>query len=89
MAGRGGAGPGKFVSRVRSPGAPAVAAQVPSAGVGMELPAVNLKVETGRARCGQGGSPKGCGRAGAGARLFFFKKDFRGRGSTARGRRGW
>ncbi|VCW67477.1 unnamed protein product, partial [Gulo gulo] len=43
-AGRGGAGPGKFVSQLRSPGAPAVAAQVPSAGVGMELPAVSLQM---------------------------------------------
>uniref|UniRef100_A0A8C0A897 Type-1 angiotensin II receptor-associated protein n=1 Tax=Bos mutus grunniens TaxID=30521 RepID=A0A8C0A897_BOSMU len=38
---RGGAG--KFASRVRRPGAPAVVAQVLSGWVAMELPAVNLK----------------------------------------------
>lgn len=35
---------------------------------------MNLKVETGRARCGQGGSPKGCGRAGAGHVCFFSRR---------------
>ena len=45
----GGAEPGKFVSRVRRPGAPAVVAQIPSGLVVMELPAVNLKVAIGGA----------------------------------------
>lgn len=45
----GGAGLGKFVSRVRRPGAPAVVAQVLSGWVAMELPAVNLKVAMGGA----------------------------------------
>lgn len=39
-------------SRVRSPGVPAAVAQVPSAGVGMELPAVNLKVAARPGRAG-------------------------------------
>lgn len=60
VAGAGGAGQGKFASRVQSPGAPAAAAQVPSAWVGMELPTVNLKVATGRAGRGRGGSCRVC-----------------------------
>lgn len=69
----GGAEPGKFVSRVCRPGSPAVVAQVPSSLVGMELPAVNLKVAIGGAGRGwpsrwgwragglaRGGSPRAC-----------------------------
>lgn len=55
---RGGAG--KFASRVRRPGAPAIVAQVLSGWVAMELPAVNLKVAMGGAGVARGGSPGAC-----------------------------
>lgn len=77
----GGAGPGKFVSRVPSPGAPAAAAQVLFAGVGMELPTVNLKVATGRA--GRGRVPQSVW-----GRLLFFKKDFRSERIESSGQEG-
>lgn len=60
-------------SRVRSPGVPAAVVQVPSAWVGMELPAVNLKVAARPGRAGvqepgersrsrrEGAEPKGGG----------------------------
>lgn len=68
----GGAGPGQFVSRAASPGAPAAVAPVPSAGVGMELPAVNLKVAMGGRARGGAGLPECVGR------LVFLKVDLRG-----------
>lgn len=74
------AGPGQFVSRAASPGAPAAVAPVPSAGVGMELPAVNLKVATG------GRARGGAGLAECVGRLVFLKVDLRGERSETLGK---